>query len=92
MEIKKGLCVKDVISNNLEMFFKLDLIGVKKISSAIDWMRIYNVYQEYDWIESKIERKKVTASACKVSVGLVEKAIYFMSLEITPKKNPTDLQ
>ncbi|WP_027378177.1 hypothetical protein [Chryseobacterium daeguense] len=90
MEIEKKLCVKDLISRNLEMFYKLDLIGIKSISSAIDLMRIYTVYQEYDWIESKTERKKVTASACKVSVGLVEKAIYLMNQDLkTNKKNPT---
>lgn len=91
MEIEKATYVKDVISSNLEIFFKLDLVGIKSISSAIDLMHVFNIYQQYEWIESKKERKEVTASQCKVSVGFVEKAIYLMSQNINIKKNPTEM-
>lgn len=88
MEIEKEICVKDFISCNLEMFHKLDLVGVKSISSAIDLLHVYNIYNQYKWIKNKTERKKVTASACRVSVRMVEKAIHMMSKGI--KKTSTD--
>ena len=79
MEVENNLYVKDIISENLEIFFKLDLAGVKSISSAIDYMHVYKTYNEYGWIKSIQERKKVTASQCKVSFGFVEKAIALMN-------------
>ena len=89
MEIENKLSVKDVISNNLELLHKLDLIGVKSISSAIDLMHVYNTFKQYSWIDSKQEQKKVTASQCKVSVSYVEKSIALMNKEIrTKNKNP----
>ena len=82
--------VKEIISTNLEIFFKLDLIGIKSISSAIDLMHIYKTHQEYLWIEKETERKKVVASVCKVSVSSVEKALCLMNKNLKiDKKNPT---
>lgn len=84
------IAVKDLISSNLEVFFKLDLVGVKSISSAIDLMHIYKAYQEYLWIDKETERKKVVAQACKVSVSTVEKALCLMNKNLKiGKKNPT---
>lgn len=84
------IAVKDLISSNLEVFFKLDLVGVKSISSAIDLMHIYKTYQEYLWIDKETERKKVVAQACKVSVSTVEKALCLMNKQLKiHKKNPT---
>lgn len=83
------IAVKDIISSNLEVFYKLDLIGVKSISSAIDLMHIYKTYQEYLWIDKEMERKKVVAQACKVSVSTVEKALCLMNKQvIVTKKSP----
>lgn len=84
------IAVKDIISSNLEIFYKLDLIGLKTISSAIDLMHIYKTYQEYLWIDKEMERKKVVAQACKVSVSSVEKAICLMNKQVdVTKKSPT---
>lgn len=86
------ITVKDIISNNLEIFFKLDLVGIKSISSAIDLMHIYKTYQEYSWINDKTERKKVVADVCKVSVSSVEKALCLMAKQVKiNKKNPTNM-
>lgn len=84
------IAVKDIISANLEVFYKLDLIGIKSISSAIDLMHIYKTYQEYLWIDKEMERKKVVAQACKVSFSSVEKALCLMNKQLKiDKKNPT---
>lgn len=84
------ISVKDIISGNLEVFFKLDLVGIKSISSAIDLMHIQKAYEEYSWIETETERKKVVADACKVSVSTVEKSLCLMNKQLNlKKKNPT---
>ena len=86
------IAVKDIISSNLEIFYKLDLIGVKSISSAIDLMHIYKTYQEYLWIDKEMDRKRVVAQACKISVSTVEKAVSLMNKQVELKKqNPTIL-
>ena len=78
LEVEENGCVKDVISKNLEIFFKLDRLGVKSINVAIDYLSIYETYLKYDWIKSVKERKEVVADKCKVSVSLVERALFMM--------------
>lgn len=88
MEINKNCCVKDIISQNLELFFKLDLIGVKNINTAIDYWTIYEAYQKHDWIEKISEREKVVADRCQVNVKSVRRARFLMEQKIDLKKNP----
>lgn len=89
LEIKNNDCVKDIISNNLELFFKLDLIGVKNINTAIDYLSIYETFQNHSWIEKISEREKVTAERCKVNIKSVRRARYLMEQKIDIEKNPT---
>ncbi|PIF44299.1 hypothetical protein CLU96_1240 [Chryseobacterium sp. 52] len=90
MEGVNNLSVKDIISENLEFFFKLDQAGVKTIKAAIDLKHVHDVYLTYSWIESIKERKSVTASQCKVCTGTVEKAIALMTRKLkTETANPT---
>lgn len=70
--------VKDAINDNLELFYKLDRIGVKNIATAIDYATIYDDYVKQSHIRSEMERKKTVATRFKVSVSSVEKAICLM--------------
>ena len=90
MEVNNNCSVKDLISGNLEIFFKLDLIGIKNINTAIDYLSIYEVYQKYSWIKKKSDREKVVADQCKVSIISVKRALSLMNQEIIiENKNPT---
>ena len=73
-----GVKVKDVIDKNLELFYKLDRIGVKNIATAIDYATIYDDYKKQSHIKSETERKKTVATRFKISVSSVEKAICLM--------------
>lgn len=64
------------------MLYKLNRAGVKNISTAIDYLTIYDEYHRYDWIKSCKERKEVVASKCKISVASVEKALFLMNQDI----------
>ncbi|RMZ60065.1 hypothetical protein D1632_10780 [Chryseobacterium nematophagum] len=82
MEIKNKGTVKDLISENLEIFFKLDLLGIKNINTAIDYLSICETYQKYLWIKKKSDREKVVADHCKVSIISVKRALLLMNQEI----------
>lgn len=70
--------VKEAIDKNLELFYKLDKIGVKNIATAIDYATIYDDYKKQCHITSELERKKTVATRFKISVSSVEKAICLM--------------
>jgi len=70
--------VKDAIDKNLELFYKLDRIGVKNIATAIDYATIYDDYKKQSHIPSEYERKKTVATRFKISVSSVEKAVCLM--------------
>lgn len=53
----------------------LDRLGVKSISSAIDYLTICEEYDKHGFIKSPRERKGVVASRFKVSVRKVEQAL-----------------
>jgi hypothetical protein len=91
LEVKNNDCVKDIIANNLELFFRLDLIGVKNINTAIDYLSIYETYQNHSWIEKISDREKVVAERCKVNVKSVRRARFLMEQKIDIEKNPTKL-
>ena len=82
MEVKKVTCVQEMISAHLDLFLKLDRLGLKTINSAIDYLTIWEEFQKYGWIESISERKQVVALKCKVSVSSVEKALYLMKQKV----------
>ncbi|RMZ58967.1 hypothetical protein D1632_15490 [Chryseobacterium nematophagum] len=71
-----------MVSDNLEIFFKLDLLGIKNINTAIDYLSIYETYQKYSWIKKKSDREKVVADQCKISVISVKRALLLMNQEI----------
>ncbi|CAA7195445.1 hypothetical protein [Chryseobacterium potabilaquae] len=90
MEIKTRYSVRDLVSDNLEIFFKLDVLGIKNINTAIDYLSIYETYQKYSWIRKKSDREKVVADQCKISVISVKRALSLMNQElIIENKNPT---
>lgn len=70
--------VKDAIDKNIELLYKLDRVGVKNISTAIDYATIYDDYNKQSHISSEYERKKTVATRFKISVSSVEKAICLM--------------
>jgi len=82
LEVKKATCVQEMISAHLDLFLKLDRLGLKTINSAIDYLSIWDEFQKYSWIESISERKQVVALKCKVSVSSVEKALYLMKQKV----------
>lgn len=70
--------VKEAIDKNIELFYKLDKIGIKNLSTAIDYATIYDDYVKQKHISSEMERKKTVALRFKVSVSAVEKAVCLM--------------
>ena len=70
--------VKEAIDKNLDLFYKLDKIGVKEISTAIDYATIYDDYKKQSHITSELERKKTVAARFKISFSKVEWAICLM--------------
>ena len=78
-KIKAKSPIYEIVQNNLELFHKLDLKGVKSISTAIDHLTIYNTYKQYDWIENAKERKETVASQLKVTKKTVENALNLMN-------------
>jgi hypothetical protein len=70
--------VKEAIDKNLELFYKLDKIGVKNIAMAIDYATIYDDYKKQSHISSEFERKKTVATRFKISVSTVERAVSLM--------------
>lgn len=71
--------VKEAIDKNLELFYKLDRIGVKNIATAIDYATIFDDYKKQNHIKNELERKKTVAARFKISVSSVEKAICLMA-------------
>lgn len=82
MEVKQRTEVRELISENLDLFLKLDKLGLKTINSAIDYLSIWHEFQKYSWIESVSERKQTVALKCKVSVSTVEKALCLMKQRV----------
>ncbi|MGL5233838.1 MAG: hypothetical protein ACRC8Z_03650 [Empedobacter falsenii] len=70
--------VKEAIDNNIELFYKLDRLGIKNLSTAIDYATIFDDYKKQSHIKSEFERKKTVATRFKISVSSVEKAICLM--------------
>lgn len=77
--------VRELVQNNLEIFHKLDLAGVKNISTAIDYLLIVNTYDQYNWIEKETERKQAVASQLKVTTKTVDNALALMREILTFK-------
>lgn len=84
-KVKTENTVREVIYNNRELFHKLDLAGVKNISTAVDYLRIVETYDEYAWIENNKERKEIVASQLKVTKKTVENALRLMQEVISIK-------
>ena len=82
MEVKKATCVQEMISAHLDLFLKLDRLGLKTINSAIDYLTIWEEYQKYEWIEDVSTRKQTVALKCKVSVRSVERSLYLMKQKV----------
>lgn len=72
------MIVKEAIEKNIELFYKLDKIGVKNIATAIDYATIFNDYKKQVHIKNETEKKRVVAKRFKVSVSSVEKAVCLM--------------
>lgn len=87
MEIEKKYCVKDIILSHLELFYKMALLGVKNLNTAIDYLSIYQEYQKYSWIEKISEREKVVALQCKVNISCVRRAKSLMEQSIELKSS-----
>lgn len=84
-KVKTKNSVKEIVENNLELFHKLDLVGVNKISTAVDYLLIYNIYEQYAWIEDERKRKEQVASQAKVTRETVQKALNLMEAAIELK-------
>lgn len=78
-KVKTKNTVREIVQNNIELFYKLDLVGVKNISTAIDYLHIVNLYDSYDWVEDECERKEIVASQSKVSKKTVQNALNLMA-------------
>ncbi|MEJ5105502.1 hypothetical protein [Chryseobacterium sp. MYb328] len=74
--------VKEVVLNNRSLFYKLNKCGVKNIETALDYLSIYEQYENQKHIDSNMERKKVVAVFCKVTVRTVEIALQTMKRAI----------
>lgn len=70
--------VRDVVGTHRAMFYKLNKCGIKNIETALDYLSIYEQYENQKHIESSMERKKVVAVFCKVTVRTVEIALQTM--------------
>lgn len=70
--------VREAININRGLFYKLNKCGIKNIETALDYLSIYEQYENQKHIESSMERKKVVAVFCKVTVRTVEIAIQTM--------------
>lgn len=75
----KKFKVEEIIANNLEIFYKLSAVGMKNISTAVDYFIILETYKKYYWIKNFKERKSVTADQCKTTIRTVENALALMS-------------
>ncbi len=76
------MTVGQFVEENLPIFYKMDGIGVKNISSAIDYLSIQKIYEQYAWIEKEMDRKRTVAIQCKVSVNTVSNAIKLLSSKL----------
>jgi hypothetical protein len=79
------ITIRELVENNLQMFYKLDLSGVKSINTAIDYLSICEEYEKYNWIKSEVEKKEVVASKFKVTVRTVNIALSLMRKKIELK-------
>ena len=79
------ITIRELVENNLQMFYKLDLSGVKSINTAIDYLSICEEYEKYNWIKSEVEKKEVVASKFKVTVRTVNIALSLMKKKIELK-------
>ena len=79
------ITIRELVENNLQMFYKLDLSGVKSINTAIDYLSICEEYEKYNWIKSEVEKKEVVASKFKVTVRTVNIALSIMRKKIELK-------
>ena len=79
------ITIRELVENNLQMFSKLDLSGVKSINTAIDYLSICEEYEKYNWIKSEVEKKEVVASKFKVTVRTVNIALSLMRKKIELK-------
>ena len=69
--------LKSLIENNSEVLFQLQKFGVKNINVALDYLAIYNVYQSFSDIKSKMQRLELTADKCKIHSNSVRTAVKF---------------
>lgn len=74
--------VKEAVQNNRSLFYKLNKCGIKNIETALDYLSIYEQYENQKHIDSCTERKKVVAEFCKVTVRTVEIALQTMKRAI----------
>ncbi|BAP30139.1 uncharacterized protein CHSO_1102 [Chryseobacterium sp. StRB126] len=74
--------VKEAVLNNRNLFYKLNKCGIKNIETALDYLSIYEQYENQKHIDSSMERKKVVATFCKVTVRTVEIALHTMKRAI----------
>ncbi len=84
-KVKTKNDVREIIQNNLELFHKLDLVGVKNISTAVDYLHIVNTYDQYNWIEDEAKRKETVASQLRITKKTVQNAINLMKQAIELK-------
>lgn len=74
--------VKEAVQNNRNLFYKLNKCGIKNIETALDYLSIYEQYENQKHIDSSMERKKAVATFCKVTVRTVEIALQTMKRAI----------
>jgi hypothetical protein len=76
------MLISEYIKNNSEVLFKLQKAGVKNINVALDYLAVYNTYNSFSNIKSKMERIEFTADTCNTHTNSVRTAIKYMEAKI----------
>ncbi len=76
--MQQMVTVKEAVQSNRSLFYKLNKCGIKNIETALDYLSIYEQYENQKHIDSLTERKKVVAIFCKVTIRTVEIALQTM--------------
>lgn len=76
------ILVKNILADHADVLYKLDRAGIKCLSTALDYLVIYNTFEMYHKIEKLKDRKMETAERCKVSLRTVELALSILGSEI----------
>lgn len=75
--------VVNLIEDNMALLYKLDLKGIKNISTALDYIIIFRTFKSYDFLNNKSQQIFETAEKCKVTTRTVSQAISILDQPLT---------